>query len=46
VEKAFAQTFDGFRANIGDIQLDLTKEFVSKATGSPQRERNGSRMPE
>jgi hypothetical protein len=32
VEKAFAETFDGCRAKIGDIQLELTEEFVSKAT--------------
>jgi len=33
VAKAFAQTFDGFRDNIGDIQLELIEDFVSKATG-------------
>jgi hypothetical protein len=33
VAEAFAQTFDGFRANIGDIQLELTEDFVKKATG-------------
>jgi hypothetical protein len=32
VAKAFAQTFDGFKANIGDIQLELTEDFVSKVT--------------
>jgi hypothetical protein len=30
VEKYFTQNFDGFRYKIGDIQLELTKEFVSK----------------
>jgi hypothetical protein len=37
VEKAFAQTFYGFRAKIGDMQLELTEEFVSKATRLPSK---------
>jgi hypothetical protein len=35
VAKYFAQTFDGFRAKIGDIQLELTEDFMSKVTGLP-----------
>jgi hypothetical protein len=35
VAQAFAQTFDGFRAKVGDIQLELTEDFMSKATGLP-----------
>jgi hypothetical protein len=27
IAKAFAQTFDGFRAKIGDIQLELTEDI-------------------
>jgi hypothetical protein len=30
-----AQTFDGFRAKIGDTQLELTEGFVSEAVGLP-----------
>jgi hypothetical protein len=37
VEKSFAQTFDGFRAKVGDIQLELTEEFMSKAIGLPSK---------
>jgi hypothetical protein len=37
VEESFTRTFDGFRANIGDIQLELTKDFVRKATGLPSK---------
>jgi hypothetical protein len=35
VAKYFAQTFDDFRANIGDIQLELIEDFMSKAIGLP-----------
>jgi hypothetical protein len=31
------QTFDGCRAKIGDIQLELTEEFMSKAIGLPSK---------
>jgi hypothetical protein len=37
VAKYFAQTFDGFRAKIGDIQLELTENFVSKVTVLPSK---------
>jgi hypothetical protein len=37
VAEAFAQTFDGFRAKIGDIQLELTEEFMSKEIGLPSK---------
>jgi hypothetical protein len=37
LQKHFAQTFDGFKAKIGDIQLELTEDFVSKATGLPSK---------
>jgi hypothetical protein len=33
VAKEFAQTFDGCREKIGDIQLEVTEEFVSEAIG-------------
>ena len=37
VEKYFAQTFDGFGAKIGDIQLELTEDFMRKATRLPSK---------
>jgi hypothetical protein len=37
VSRAFGQTFDGCRAKIGDTQLELTEEFVSKAIGLPSK---------
>ena len=37
VEKSFAQTFDGFKAKVGDIQLELTEEFMRKATRIPSK---------
>ena len=33
--KEFAQTFDGYRAKVGDIQLEVTEEFLSEAMGLP-----------
>jgi hypothetical protein len=35
VAKEFAQTFDGNRAKVGDIQLDVTEEFVRESIGLP-----------
>jgi hypothetical protein len=35
VAKEFSLTFEGCRAKVGDIQLDITKEFLSEATGLP-----------
>jgi hypothetical protein len=32
VAKAFAQTFDGFRAKVGDVQLEITEDFISRET--------------
>jgi hypothetical protein len=31
----FALTFDGCRAKVGDVQLEITEEFLSEATGLP-----------
>jgi hypothetical protein len=31
----FALTFDGYRAKVGDIQLELNEEFISSVTGLP-----------
>jgi hypothetical protein len=36
VAQAFAQTFDGFRAKVGDVQLEVTEDFIAQATGLPQ----------
>jgi hypothetical protein len=35
VAQQFALTFDGCRAKIGDIQLELNEDFISSATGLP-----------
>jgi hypothetical protein len=32
VAQQFSLTFDGFRAKIGDIQLEMNKKFISSAT--------------
>jgi len=37
VAHQFYLTFDGCRANVGDIQLELNEEFLSSATGLPAR---------
>jgi hypothetical protein len=36
VAQAFAQTFDGTRAKIGDLQLEVTEGSIAEATGLPQ----------
>ena len=33
VAQQFALNFDGCRAKIGDIQLEVSEEFISSATG-------------
>ena len=33
--KAFAESFDGVNAQVGDIKLRLTEEFISQAIGLP-----------
>jgi hypothetical protein len=33
VAQQFSLTFDGCRAKIGDIQLELNEKFISSATG-------------
>jgi hypothetical protein len=35
VAKDFTLTFDGCRANVCDIQLEITENFMSEATGLP-----------
>jgi hypothetical protein len=35
VAQEFALTFDGCREKIGDMQLEVTKEFLSQAMGLP-----------
>jgi hypothetical protein len=37
VAQQFALTFDGCRAKVGDIQLELNEEFLSSATGFPAK---------
>jgi hypothetical protein len=31
VAQKFSLSFDGFRAKVGDVQLEITKEFLSEA---------------
>jgi hypothetical protein len=33
--KEFTQMFDGYRVKVGDIQLDMTGEFLSESMGIP-----------
>jgi hypothetical protein len=35
VAQQFAMTFDGCRAKVGDVQLDIDEQFISSATGLP-----------
>jgi len=36
VTKDFAQTFDGFRAKVGDLKLEVTEESIARAIGLSQ----------
>jgi hypothetical protein len=36
VAQAFAQTFDGFRAKVGNLQLEVTEDSIARATGLSQ----------
>ena len=36
VSKVFAGSFDGVRAHVGDVELRLSEEFISRAVGLPQ----------
>jgi hypothetical protein len=35
VARQFALTFDGCRAKVGDVQLEIDEQFLSLATGLP-----------
>jgi hypothetical protein len=37
VARAFSRTFDGTKAKIGDVQIQVTEEFIAKATSLPQK---------
>jgi hypothetical protein len=37
VARQFALSFDGCRAKVGDVQLEITEEFLSLATGLPAK---------
>jgi hypothetical protein len=37
VARKFALSFDGYRAKVGDVQLEITEEFLSLATGFPTK---------
>ena len=36
ISRAFAASFDGIKAQIGDVELRLIEEFVSQAIGLPR----------
>jgi hypothetical protein len=36
VAQAFAQSFDGSKAKIGDLQLEVTEDSIAQATGLSQ----------
>jgi hypothetical protein len=44
VAQAFAQTFDGFRAKVGDVQLEVTEDFIARRQDSHRKAKSGSRM--
>jgi hypothetical protein len=35
VARQFALSFDGYRAKVGDVQLEITEQFLSLATSLP-----------
>jgi hypothetical protein len=35
VARQFALSFDGYRAKVGDVQLEVTEQFLSSATSLP-----------
>jgi hypothetical protein len=35
IARHFSMTFDGYRAKVGDIQLEIDENFISSATGLP-----------
>jgi hypothetical protein len=37
VAQAFSQTFDGTKAKIGDLQMEVTEDFIAEAMGLPQK---------
>jgi hypothetical protein len=43
VAQAFSQTFDGAKAKIGDLQLEVTEDSIAEATGFPQEGALGSK---
>ena len=36
VSKAFAESFDGVRAHVGDVEIKLSKKFISQVICLPQ----------
>jgi hypothetical protein len=44
VAKEFTLTFDGCRAKVGDIQLEITEEFLSEATSSLSLVKSGLKI--
>ena len=35
VDKEFTLTFDGYRAKVSDLKLEITEDFLSEATRLP-----------
>jgi hypothetical protein len=44
VAQAFAQMFDGFRAKVGDVQLEVTEDSIAGQQDSHRKAKNGSKM--
>jgi hypothetical protein len=44
VVRAFAQSFNGKRAKVGDVELLVDETFIAEATGLSLRARDGLRM--
>ena len=41
VAQEFSLSFDGCREKVGDVELEVTEEFLSQATGLPASGQNG-----
>jgi hypothetical protein len=44
VARQFALSFDGYRAKVGDVQLEVTEDFLSLATGLPAKGQKWSKI--
>ena len=44
VARKFVLSFDGYRAKVGDVQLEITEEFLSLATSLPTKGQKWSKL--